>query len=138
MISRIENEITQLHRFFVDWYLGNSPVHKEQFVRFTSVLAEGFTLITPKGISLDRQTIIETIRKSYNSREDFRIWIENIGIRLQVNDMVLATYEEWQEDQEEITSRISSVLFRERSGTPNGLIWLHVHETWINKTSQNI
>ena len=136
MISRIETEITQLHQFFVDWYCGKLPLREEHFIRLTSVLADGFTLITPEGSSLDKQTIIETIRYSYDSRKDFHIWIENIKIKLQVNDLVLATYEEWQESQGKTTSRVSTVLFRERSGTPNGLIWVHVHETWMDKTSQ--
>ena len=30
-----------------------------------------------------------------------------------------------------ITGRVSTAVFRERADTPNGLAWLHVHETWL-------
>lgn len=42
------------------------------------------------------------------------------------------TYEEWQDTGQGERGRISSVLFRRRERAPNGVEWLHVHETWIS------
>ena len=108
MITRIESEITQLHQFFMDWYNGDLPATDKVFARLTSVLETGFALISPGGHTLPRQTIIDAIRGSHNSRNGFRIRIENTQICYQTNDLVLATYEEWQEYEGEMTSRVSS------------------------------
>ena len=48
------------------------------------------------------------------------------------SDITLVTYEEWQDEGSGERGRISSALFRSRVGTPNGLEWLHVHETWLS------
>ena len=59
--------------------------------------------------------------------------IENEIVELhQFEDLVLATYEEWQEIDSQESSRVSTVLFHKAPNTPNGLRWLHVHGTWMN------
>jgi hypothetical protein len=45
----------------------------------------------------------------------------------------LGTYEEWQEVGEERTGRVASVLFRRAPETPNGVEWVHLHETWLSE-----
>jgi len=60
-----------------------------------------------------------------------RIWIKTVRLRQQIKDLSLATYEEWQELERQTTARLSSMLFQGAQSTPNGLKWLHVHETWI-------
>jgi hypothetical protein len=46
--------------------------------------------------------------------------------------MLLATYEEWQVIEGETRGRLSTALFRNREGTPNGIEWVHLHETWMS------
>ena len=46
--------------------------------------------------------------------------------------LVLATYEELQDNDSQVNSQLSTVLFQQALTTPNGLRWLHVHETRIN------
>ena len=47
------------------------------------------------------------------------------------DDLYLALYEEWQHAEKTTTGRLSSALFGPRSGAPNSVAWLHVHETWL-------
>ena len=63
----------------------------------------------------------------------FRIWIEGFQLRLVSGNLALATYEEWQEVEGQVTARLSSALFQRKENTPNGLVWLHVHETRLPK-----
>lgn len=132
MITRIENEIIELHQFFQDWYNNQLSPTNENFARCADVLDPDFSIIFPSGDKVLYQTLLDRLHNAHNSHTAMRIWIENIEVLHQVGDLILATYEEWQEIEGVVTSRLSSVFFKKVSSTPNGLRWLHVHETWIN------
>jgi hypothetical protein len=131
MISRIENEIIELHQFFQDWYNNQLAATNENFARCKNVLAPEFSIIFPNGDKVLCQPLLERLQKAHNSHTNMRIWIEDIQVLHQIGDLVLATYQEWQEINGEVSIRLSSVLFQKAQSTPNGLLWLHVHETWI-------
>lgn len=131
MITCIELEIVQLHQFFQDWYNNILAPTDESFSRCSDVLAHDFSIIFPSGSIVQCQPLLEGLRNAHNSRNDMRIWIKNVRILHNLGDVILANYEEWQEIEGKVTARLSSVLFRETQSTPNGVQWLHVHETWI-------
>lgn len=58
--------------------------------------------------------------------------VRNVRHRLSRDDLCLLTYQEWQRWGDEETGRQSSVLFRERASAPNGVEWVHLHETWLS------
>ena len=130
-LENYEREIVELHQFFEDWFNGRTKQTHENLARFTEVTAEGFMLITPQGHLLERSTIIDAIYQMHGKRMEERLWIENVCLCHHYGSIILAIYEEWQESGSGINSRLSTVLFRQKSTTPNGLIWLHVHETWM-------
>ena len=70
------------------------------------------------------------LHSSRDSR-DVRITIRNVETQWRHRDAVAATYEEWQEQAEFVTGRLSTVVFVVDDGAPNGLRWEHVHETWV-------
>lgn len=135
MSARCHQEIIDLHRFFVDWFAGQLPRTDAAFARLNDVLAEGMVLISPAGAIQRRDQILSWIGGAYGTRKEatppFRIWIEQFQLHHQVGRLALVTYEEWQEIEGETTARLSSALFREKEGTPHGVEWLHVHETWL-------
>ena len=132
MITRIENEIRELHQFFQDWYNNQLSPTDENFSRCVNVLHPNFTIIFPSGDQVHYQTLLKNLRNAHGSQANMRIWIKQIQVLHQIGELVLATYEEWQETNGQETSRLSTVLFQKAPTTPNGLRWLHVHETWIN------
>jgi len=131
MITRIENEIFELHQFFQDWYNNQITPTEANFARCANVLAPDFTIIFPSGDKVSYQPLLNELWKAHNSHSGMRIWIENTQVLHQSGDLILATYEEWQEIENKVTTRLSTVLFQEDQSTPNRLKWLHVHETWI-------
>ena len=131
MQTRCRNEIDQLHAFFQGWFNGELPATADSFARFAGVLAEPFTLIAPTGVHAEREQVLAGLRQSHASRSDIRIWIENVRLQHHSGDIIIATYEEWQQTGDTTTARLSTVVFREKSGNPNGLEWLHMHETWL-------
>ena len=125
-------EIVELHEFFVGWLGGALPATDGVFSRLTDTVAEEFLLIGPNGERTPRARLIAELRAGHGSRSGWTMWIENAELRFRAAGLVVATYEEWQRYADgTITGRVSTAVFRERADTPNGLAWLHVHETWL-------
>lgn len=129
-IESITIEIVQLHQFFEDWYNNKLIPTDDNFARCSKALAADFSIIFPSGDVVSCQPLLDRIRKAHNSHKDMRIWIKSVEVRHQIGDVILATYEEWQEIEGQVTARLSSVLLQKAQSTPNGFQWLHVHETW--------
>ena len=132
MLPKLESEIVQLHQFFQDWFNGVLPFTEENFSRFEGVLDPDFILINPFGVILNRDELVESLRSAHKTIKGIRIWIEDSIVHQISEDISLATYQEWQEKEGHTTSRLSTAVFQSKPGTPNGFIWVHVHETWIN------
>ena len=131
-----EREIEELHAFFEDWFTGRIAATGEGYARFESVLAPDFVIIGPGGDEVGRTPILQRVESAHGSRPEggFRIWIENTRVRECRPDRCLMTYEEWQEIDGVAKGRLSTVVFGARAGTPNGVEWMHVHETWLPET----
>ena len=126
-------EIEQLHAFFEGWFLGTLPQDDQTFARFEGALSSGFSIIGPAGVEFDRAGVLEMVRGAHGSRsgEDFAIWIESVRVRRCGTESCLATYEEWQGPEGSGEGRLSSVVFELDDTAPTGLLWRHVHETWL-------
>src|SRR5262245_29942975 len=124
-------EIVGLHDFFQSWLDGTLPPTEAAFARLIDATGDEFTLITPAGDVVTREPLLSQLRAAHGSRPGWRMWTERPQLRFRHGDLTVATYEEWQQTGDTITARISTAVFRDRPGAPNGLIWLHVHETWL-------
>ncbi len=135
MREACEAEVNELHQFFVEWMTGVLPRNEKAFGRFMQVIAGGFVIISPDGRLTERAPLIEELEAAHGVHagpsKDFKIRIEDYRCLHMEGDLCLVTYEEWQEHTGETTGRLSTALFRKRQGTPNGVEWLHVHETWL-------
>jgi len=136
MRDRCRREVVELHRFFQDWFGGVLQNDDDTLGRFAGVMAEGFLIVPPSGAATEREFLLERLRGAHGSwatggDKPGRIWIENLRVRRSVDDWAIVTYEEWQEVGGETRGRISTAVFGRRENTPNGVEWLHVHETWL-------
>jgi hypothetical protein len=133
MDDACKKEVIELHQFFEDWNQGKLAKTEEQFRRFSEAVASDFEIISPGGGSLSRAEILGRVREGHGSSRstDFRIWIENYRGRLISDELVLVTYEEWQSQDGKNIGRVSTAVFRREPDAPNGVLWLHVHETWL-------
>lgn len=129
-----EKEIVELHRFFMDWFCGAVTDSDAVWSRVTDVLAPEFVMIAPEGRAFLREELLASVRARYGSHapeRDFEIWIRNLDCRHVAEHVVLTTYEEWQRRAGETSGRLSTAVFERVPDTPNGVRWLHVHETWL-------
>lgn len=135
MIHRCEDEIVELHRFFERWFRGEIDDSPESFSRLSEVLSERFQMITPAGKRVERRQVLEGVRGRHGCHRDlhrpFEVRIDHVESRYRDAALALMTYEEWQQIEGETRGRASSALFHERDGTPCGVEWLHLHETWL-------
>ena len=122
--ASFEAEVRDLHAFFGRWYSGVAD--PSEFSRL-DVLADTFVMIGPDGRKAGVGEVREMIRSSYGQRPiDFTI--KNITVRC---DVVVGTYEEWQTASGVTTGRLSTAVMMPAPHQPNGLQWVHLHETWL-------
>jgi len=135
MRERCEAEVIGLHRFLEQWFSGALPATEQEVERFKSVMAEGFAIISPRGVSTGREEMIAELERAHGSLADadkgFRIWVADVHLRHDLGDAALVTYAEYQELSGETTGRRTSALFRRKIDAPNGVEWVHMHETWL-------
>ena len=136
MEALCRQEIVELHQFFQGWYRGELGETDVQFARFSRVLADDFTMITPTGSLNRRDAILQMVRQGFGSWQERngRIWIENIVARWKDEGHCLLTYEEWQEIDDHITARLSTALFHsyyDATHDAQAVRWVHLHETWL-------
>ena len=122
--ASFEAEVRELHAFFGRWYSGVAAL--SEFSRL-DVLADSFVLIGPDGRSSNVEQVRAFIEAAYGRRPTgFRI--RNVTVRPHVS---VGTYEEWQTVGDVTTGRISTAVMMPDPGMPNGLRWVHLHETWL-------
>ncbi|MDT8450245.1 MAG: DUF4440 domain-containing protein [Wenzhouxiangellaceae bacterium] len=128
--QRASAEIIELHRFFENWYRGR--LEEREIARFERALGEDFTIVLPGAEKLSRGRILEAVREARGSDENARIRIDNVRVHQFGPGFAVATYEEWQAlAGAPERGRLSTVVFGFDDAAPNGLVWLHVHETWL-------
>ena len=128
-------EIVELHQFFQDWFLGKLADTEDEFGRLATVLTEEFVIVDPGGRPFSRQALLHSIRHQHgkwSEQHTARLQIKNYQFQWQVGPICLATYEEWQQVEEAITARLISGYLRYEPTAMNQVVWLHVHEVWLD------
>jgi hypothetical protein len=125
--NAIEREIIELHAVFEQWFRGEGPTDLDRVER---VLAPDFTMVRPNGSLVRRKQLMSDLAQARSSRR-LDISVEHLEMIWQSSDSCLATYEEVHHHDEYTTRRRSTALFHRSDIAPNGVVWQHVHETWI-------
>lgn len=130
--ARCEDEVVDLHRFFQAWYRGEIDPDGGGFSRLSDVLAEGFHMVSPDGEVIGRGEILSALRAAHGSKvADFVIRTDECRFRSGSRRLGVVTYEEWQEEGGTRRGRIATAVLQDRADAPNGVEWVHVHQTWL-------
>lgn len=127
--SQVRREIEELHEVFEAWLAGSAEA---SLASVEDSLASDFRMVSPSGQLVERGPLLSGLHAARGrSGEGFRIEVREVTAReLGTAGLVLATYQEWQDDPGSLPrGRQSSALLRARPGA--GFDWLHVHETWL-------
>jgi hypothetical protein len=121
-----------MHEAIERWFVTGDD---DAFDRLAGVLAPEFVIVVPGGSAVDRDALLAGLADAGGSRADddpvFGIEIRHVEPRLTGDGYCLVTYEEWQSGDGDETGRVSSALFRPADGAPEGVEWVHLHETWL-------
>jgi hypothetical protein len=124
-------ETVELHEFFSRWLRAKGE-EKLDIARLAGVLDPGFRLVAPDGGVRERQALIDWIAGVRGSRSaDFWIDVADFVAVWQSPDAVLLEYVETQYIEGKTTMRLSTALFCRAPGTPCGVVWRHLQETWL-------
>lgn len=135
--ERCRAEVEDLHQFFEGWLSGALPNTEAAFERAERALGSGFRLIHPSGEGRSREEILTGLRQGHESQPELKIEIRDVRLRASGENLVLATYEEWQQSERGPDGRLSTVAFHRDEQAPNRLRWVHVHETWIQAPEES-
>jgi hypothetical protein len=80
----------------------------------------------------------EEVRRGFRSAhgrwsgvQPARVEIRAIRVRAVAETLAVIEYEEWHFVGDAETGRRSTVVLRRSRDAPGGMLWLHLHETWI-------
>ncbi len=131
LARRSVREVIELHDFFAVW-LRRETAATGDFARCENAIGPDFLMVTPEGRCHLRADVIARIRAMRASvGSDFRIQILQPHVVWQRDDAVLLEYIEQQYRDGQETNRRSTVLFIDGPAAPCGVLWRHLHETWI-------
>ena len=118
-------------------FMGQAARTEEGFRRFSEVMDASFEVVTAAGDRHTLASLAATIDCAHGCmpHAGFAIAIENTRLvrTFGAGDArsYLVSYEEWQTVGDAVTARVSSALFRDSPSAPNGLAWVHLHETYL-------
>lgn len=127
-------EVVRLHEVIAAWTAGEAADTDDSFGLFAGALAPGFVIVNPGGVAEDRETVVSRFRGLHGSRanRDFRIEIHEAAVHQDAGDLALVTYHEhWFEGADEKSIIIATALLQPEPEAPGGLLWRHLHETWL-------
>ena len=124
-----------LHDFLRDWLIGALPRTAEAFAPFDEAMAPDLRVISPLGTLTLRDDLLNEFEGTHGVLSGkagaFEIRVENDCVLHDLGEWAVVNYEEWHVLDGEASARLATVLYRRREGAPNGVEWVHVHETWL-------
>jgi len=134
MTNRYEQEFIDMHKFFRAWYRGEVEKTEAEFRRMADICADGFYFIPVTGRVLDRDTVLKAFFDRHGTYPGYNFWIEDAIIHHQHGGITVCTFkteegEKRMGDQEVLTTAV----FQEEPSAPNGVVFLMVQDTLVNK-----
>ena len=135
-VEQIVHEVDDLHNLFLAWYAGQPAKDRDWYDQTIGARMDAqFSIVSPSGTTLTQEDILTLIYEGYGLSREFSIKTRNANLLRLDGNVVLVSYEEWQHHAVNTpvsqNGRISTALLAVDNTQPNGLRWLHVHETWL-------
>ena len=123
-------EVIELH-IQIENLFHNKMLEKGR-LPFLSYFHPDFTMIPPDGILRDLTWLSNWYRNAADSRPEVKISIENFKAHFSCPDLVIVTYEEYQQvTATESLRRSATAVFVPTTNPQQPLLWRHLHETWV-------
>ncbi|WMS44295.1 hypothetical protein RDV64_07865 [Acuticoccus sp. MNP-M23] len=135
LAERAIREVIDRHDAFVTWFTdGTDPA---VMTAITASFAPTMVAFGPDGTATHHAALLEVLEGGRAARPaDFTITIADPEALWANDTAALITYVEHQSSGTTRTARRSTALFTADETAPNGALWQHVHETWIDTGAQ--
>ena len=126
-------EITEFFQFFSGWFDGTTPNIDEHYSRISCVIPHDSTYIGHDGkLIMANAFFMNHVRSAHGSIPKLHMQAKNIQLQWENGGLALVIFEEWSTASTPVPDgRICSAIFRKNPNTPNGIEWLHFHETLL-------
>eukprot|EP00249_Psilotum_nudum_P023549 c28919_g1_i4 orf=681-1124(+) len=125
-------EVVEFNVFFEKWLKGEVPNNDESYERLTGVIAKDATMVSHWGKGLSFIESLHAARRNHGLMQEkgFVLWVDNIMEQTLAEGVYLVTWQLWEQlAGEERKGYFATAIFIAKEGTPNGVVWLHFHET---------
>ena len=126
-------EVRDIHAFLERWYNGEVEKTEDNLARYGNVLDLGYQAVDPHGAIIRRALALDTLRGTYgkwrDSAEPGKIEIANLELRFILDSLVAVTFDEYHSANNRTRRLKTTAVLRVRHGTPNGVEWLHTHQS---------
>lgn len=131
LADRAIAEVQASHAFFTGWFRAGDEGNAG-LAAFERALAADFRRVAPDGRVEDKAATMAAIRLARGTAPaDFAIAVLQPQPVWQVEAAVLLEFVEQQYRGGETTKRRSTALFTPDPSAPRGVVWRHLHETWM-------
>ncbi|XP_058226087.1 sucrose-phosphatase 2-like isoform X2 [Rhododendron vialii] len=94
-------------------------------------------IVHPSGFEQPLHQYIDGVQRSYGDKQgtQFRVWLDRVSSAQIGVDIWLVKFDKWELSGEEQECCLTTVLLRSKqTEVPNGFIWMHMHQTWLDKS----
>eukprot|EP00249_Psilotum_nudum_P023546 c28919_g1_i1 orf=288-1634(+) len=125
-------EVVEFNVFFEKWLKGEVQNNDDTYQRLTGVVEKDATMVSHSG---KESSFIESLlaarsRHGAMQEKGFVMWVDNIMEHKLAEGVYLVTWQLWEQlAGEERKGYFATAIFVAKEGTPNGVVWLHFHET---------
>ena len=127
-------EVIERHDAFVLWFSGTAE--DGLFDEIERALGPDMVMVDPSGALIRRPALVAGLRAGFGSRPSFIITVDEPETLWATADAALVAYIERQDIAGVTSARRSTALFTTDEHAPLGVVWQHVHETWIERPKE--
>jgi len=97
-------------------------------------------IVHPSGFEQPLHQYMDGVERSYGDKQGtkFRVWLDRVSSAQIGVDIWLVKFDKWELSGEERECCLTTVLLgSKQTEVPDGLIWMHVHQTLLDKAGVN-
>ncbi|CAM6100642.1 unnamed protein product [Calypogeia fissa] len=130
--SRVACEIVEYQIYLEKWLRGQVDTSDSGFWRLIHTMDEKSSLVFAHGTEGNAHLTIDGLRSLHGAVPQFVIWVDRVRVKKLSEGAWSVIFDKWERPTpEELHCKIISSVLVSQAGTPNGLKWVHIHETWL-------
>ncbi|CAH1429510.1 unnamed protein product [Lactuca virosa] len=133
-------EVVKIYLFFERWRRAEVESPDVYLSNLKSVCSASGVFVHPSGIEQSLHDCIDKLKNCCGDKKgkQYRVWVDQVFPSQIDSDTWLVKFKKWEQTGEQQQGCLTTVVVSSKGVKPaEGLTWIHVHQTWINTTTQN-